>query len=844
MSLRDAVGLLNDGKLRLARRELRLGLRREPDAPWACQLLVQSYWQRGQPDRAARIIESTLPADSPLAELGRGHLARCLGRPDARDRLTRAERGDGPVAWAAAIEVAQLALNSADSDVRAARARRHFRATRNAWGIATATALQASLALAHFALDDALDLCAQAGRLREDLCDRAGLARIAQTEAKARFLLADYDAALDCLGRALAWQKSLGHTLESGIILNNIGLWHLDLASPDLARDALLEARRSFARIGDLFREAAALANLASARRRLGDLRGCERDYRKALTLLAAVGRPDAHGIAVAELAEALTRSGHPRRALAALAARPRGALSPTVRLLLGVEHGRALLASGKTSRARRVIAAARESLAGSHGGAIVARLQADTVQARTMLAAGMIPAASRLLGRTSAELEGLLERQRDPSIRMGLLDAHRDAHDALVAAMLARGERGLRDAFATVAALKARELRERRVEAPRAWSRLGSTREVIAAIPSDTALLEYHVAGDVSRVFVVGRGQLRVVTLAPNEARLTRDVTRLLAPLTAAGASADPRAELFAFEVPLARRLYRELIEPALAVLAERPRRLIVVPDGPLHALPFDLLISADARSADPPATPARDPGARFDRARYLLDDFELGYARSSLLVAAPRPRELGKLVALAYSPRDRADIADLPGTRAEVAAIAKVFPQRAVLRGRRATLSAYRTQAGTADVIHIAAHAYSDTLAPHRSRILLAAADGESELRPDAILTVALTARLVTLSACDSGGGRLRAREGIVGLARAFLEAGAEAVLASLWPVDDAVTAHLMTGFYRRLVAGESRIEAFAGARRDLRRGPGAAHHAHPFFWGAWVMIDHAPQ
>jgi len=93
----------------------------------------------------------------------------------------------------------------------------------------------------------------------------------------------------------------------------------------------------------------------------------------------------------------------------------------------------------------------------------------------------------------------------------------------------------------------------------------------------------------------------------------------------------------------------------------------------------------------------------------------------------------------------------------------------------------------------------------------------------------------------------GALRAREGIFGLARAFLEAGAEAVLASLWPVDDEAAFALMASFYRRLAAGEPRATALAGAKRDLRCARGrhlVAPRAHPYFWAPFVLVDHRPE
>ena len=110
-----------------------------------------------------------------------------------------------------------------------------------------------------------------------------------------------------------------------------------------------------------------------------------------------------------------------------------------------------------------------------------------------------------------------------------------------------------------------------------------------------------------------------------------------------------------------------------------------------------------------------------------------------------------------------------------------------------------------------------------------------------------VRLNAELVTLSACDTGHGRLFAREGILGLARSFLEAGANSVLASLWPVDDDTTRALMHEFYRSWQAGRDHAAALARARRAVRHRIDEhlfPTRAHPFFWASFVLIDHRPR
>jgi CHAT domain-containing protein len=95
-----------------------------------------------------------------------------------------------------------------------------------------------------------------------------------------------------------------------------------------------------------------------------------------------------------------------------------------------------------------------------------------------------------------------------------------------------------------------------------------------------------------------------------------------------------------------------------------------------------------------------------------------------------------------------------------------------------------------------------------------------------------------MVVLSACGSGLGTLVRGEGLVGLSRAFFYAGTRSLVVSLWNVDDASTAEVMTAFYRRLSRGLSRAEALREAKRDLLRSDRPLYH-HPYYWAPLVLV-----
>jgi CHAT domain-containing protein len=138
--------------------------------------------------------------------------------------------------------------------------------------------------------------------------------------------------------------------------------------------------------------------------------------------------------------------------------------------------------------------------------------------------------------------------------------------------------------------------------------------------------------------------------------------------------------------------------------------------------------------------------------------------------------------------------------------------------------------------DAIHLAAHARVDDERPWNSEIRFGGRDGLRALCARQIAALELPAHLTVLASCESAGGALLSGEGLLGLTSAFLIAGVPAVVASLWPVDDAATARLMGSFYAELAAGRSVADALHVARSRLREH---AETAHPFYWSGFVLI-----
>jgi CHAT domain-containing protein len=129
-----------------------------------------------------------------------------------------------------------------------------------------------------------------------------------------------------------------------------------------------------------------------------------------------------------------------------------------------------------------------------------------------------------------------------------------------------------------------------------------------------------------------------------------------------------------------------------------------------------------------------------------------------------------------------------------------------------------------------------------PGMSRLLLEPESGSkaAALSLGEVYNLRLNADLVVLSACDTGRGRIVRGEGIIGLTRGFLYAGAKSLLVSLWPVSDAAAAGLVVDFYAGLIAGQPKARALREAKlRAMTRNP---EYAKPFYWSSLVLVGNS--
>lgn len=325
----------------------------------------------------------------------------------------------------------------------------------------------------------------------------------------------------------------------------------------------------------------------------------------------------------------------------------------------------------------------------------------------------------------------------------------------------------------------------------------------------------------------------------------------------------ADPRGDVAA----LARQLDAAVFEPVRARIGGA-RTVFVSPDGALNVLPFAALVDAKGRFA-----------LETHRIHYLMSGRDLMHPGNIYLVKPGAPVVIADPAFGRPAKGDTAGLrfGPLAGTVGEAEALRKLFPKAQVLTKAAATEAALKA-VKSPRILHVATHGFFLTDLPDdvegvravgvtksdadaapaalssaeagnpllRSGIALAganrpAADGGEDGIVTALELASLdlsVTKLAVLSACETGVGEIRIGDGVHGLRRALAIAGAESQMISLWKVHDEATRDLMIAFYKRLLAGESRLDALRDAQLGMLR---SAERKHPFFWAAFIVSGH---
>lgn len=342
------------------------------------------------------------------------------------------------------------------------------------------------------------------------------------------------------------------------------------------------------------------------------------------------------------------------------------------------------------------------------------------------------------------------------------------------------------------------------------------SVADLREALEPGETVIEYFMTGDYVSAFIASRESFSVARRIASKSEIERVLSTLRFQIEKFNYGPDYVEAYFG---QLRRgtnetlhQLYKSIFAPLEAMLATD--RLIIIPHGALHYVPFHALR---------------------DESGYLIDRFEISYAPSASVLKLCRARhaaaqvanfkfEISEMVALGLAETGT------PSINEEMDALASLFPGAVMLIGDRATRANLLQAAPHGRFLHLASHGYFRRDNPMFSFLKLA----DSHLHFYNLLDLKLNAEMVTLSACHTGVNKVFPGDELHGLVRGFLYAGAPSVIASLWAVSDRSTADFMREMYSHICAGATKRTALRRAQLAIKDAYG-----HPYYWAPFVLM-----
>lgn len=457
--------------------------------------------------------------------------------------------------------------------------------------------------------------------------------------------------------------------------------------------------------------------------------------------------------------------------------------------------------------------------------------VEAHTRRALAEEALNRLDDAERDLSAALQELERQRENIEPPQERSAYLDRSREVFDRMIRFQLARRSNPM-------AALRFSEQAKARVlwdwilahpggpSGPQGENRFlpgpVDLDALVESLPAGSAILHYTVLPESTILWMLRRGETpRSVMVDAGAEALDSRIGRLHRTLRSTRRAA--------FQT-VSQELYDLLITPAAGWLAPG-ERLVFIPDGALHKLPFATLL--DRRTG-----------------RYLVQNHVLSVAPSlrvfvaSLRRDADLPRTAGPRVLVAAAPEHDRELyrLDLLEAAATEAAVIKTFPGSRVLRGANATRRRFLASVRSYDIVHFGGHSVVNTERPLFSHMIFARDSGDPSrgvlYSGDLLRRRFDRARLVVLASCNTAAGKISRTEGVESLARPFLAAGVPSVIASLWAVEDSATSEFFARFYTNL---EQRPDVAAALQATQIEAieHGSPETSNPRSWGAFEVI-----
>ncbi len=622
-----------------------------------------------------------------------------------------------------------------------------------------------------------------------------------------------YEEAIYWLQRAYDLFGRLGASSAAARTIGNLGTCYYGLGDTEKALASFEDATARFEKAGDTRNEQTWLGNSGTVLRDAGNYTAAAEHYQRALAI--AKERKDRYWIAawMSNLAVANLRAGQ----LDAAERYNQESLAINNDLKDDVEVLYNQLNTAEIAVARKQFAEAERLLSvilNAHSEDPTPALEAEEDLAGLYIETGKPSEAEAQFQSAITAVErrqaGITKEDYKISYLASLVRFYRSYVDFLIG----RGEIGR--------ALTVAESSRARILTARANSgilehKAGSASQFQAlARSSHRLLLSYWLASKQSYLWAITPQKIQLFELPPeNDLRTLVESYR-----TAIEDLRDPLES----QNPAGLKLAEILLGP-LRDLAPPGSHVVIVPDGALHSLNFASLPSPE------------------DPTKYWIEEVTTSVAPSLGLLLTSRASDARKtagLLAIGDPEPAGQEFPRLPNAGQELETIARLFADSGsvVYQGARSQPSMYvRSNPARFAFIHFAAHATANRASPLDSALVLSPEGSNYTLTAREIMQVPLNASVVTLSSCRSAGARSYSGEGLVGLAWAFLQAGAHNVMAGLWDVDDQSTFRLMAETYRGLAGGAHPDDALRMAQLRLIHDVPSPFHK-PYYWGPFQL------
>ncbi len=417
---------------------------------------------------------------------------------------------------------------------------------------------------------------------------------------------------------------------------------------------------------------------------------------------------------------------------------------------------------------------------------------------------------------------------QKERALRRALYAAHPDPYlegairDSLILVYL-KAQTDLDQFLATL-----EQLEPLYFEQKYAYRQTASIRALRNQLPSQLSLVEYFYGKDSVYSFWISDSDFFYQSVAKEALWVNNDLEQYISQCH------TPQSIL---EPTISNRLYGKLVQQGVEQLGEGITRLCIIPDGLLHQMSFDALVTDLSSNS------------------YLLEKYALSYAYSNTLIREDM-RAANTTPYVGFGTRYSPELTDKLRTQkllfGEESLGPLVLAAEEVRRGeeifggeifleREATVSHFYQHTTATDVIHLSLHGLVDMDDPARSCIIFDDQASNYLLTPTSLYSHRMQAQLVMLSACHTASGKIYRGEGVRGMSKAFLLSGAGSVLSSLWSASEGSSLSIMSKFLHWVKNGEPKDIALQNAKLAFLRQAGPSQRA-PYYWANYSLIGDA--